>query len=103
MDQDHADIDHVARLANLELAAAERSRLQDEFHRIIAFVETLRTKDADEAAVTNQVTDLENIYRSDTVEPFPHQRSVLEAAAHRHDDLIRAPNVFDRTGGTDGG
>lgn len=99
MEQTRARIDRLAKLANLRLTEAERARLTEELPRILAFVDQLQRVSVESVPPTDQVTDLENIHREDTVEPFPHHRAIIEAAPHRRDDLIRAPGIFtDRRG-----
>lgn len=90
------DVNKLTRLANLDLLSDEQARLEDEFKKIVAFIDALRTADVSEVAATNQVTELENVYRADEVEASVHARTLLEVAPHRQGEYFRAPAVFGK-------
>ncbi|MBI4090027.1 MAG: Asp-tRNA(Asn)/Glu-tRNA(Gln) amidotransferase subunit GatC [Candidatus Kerfeldbacteria bacterium] len=87
-------VEHLTKLANLELPTDEQAALAAEFRRIIDFVDALRSAEVGEAQPTSQVTELENVYRADTVEPSVHARTLVETAPHQQGTYFRAPAVF---------
>lgn len=85
---------HLTKLANLDLPADEQAALDAEYRRIIEFVDALRSADVREVAPTSQVTELENVFRADTVVPSVHARTLLANAPHQQGTYFRAPAVF---------
>lgn len=84
----------IARLGNLEVRSDELERLSKEFDTIVEFVGTLQRVKAEDVSETAVVTELENVFREDSVEPSLHHRTLVEHAPHRRGGLIRAPGVF---------
>jgi aspartyl-tRNA(Asn)/glutamyl-tRNA(Gln) amidotransferase subunit C len=65
-----ADVEYVAKLANLEVADSEKKELAGQLSRIIEYVEQLNTLDVSAVAPTTQI--LENVkhaIRDDRVVP----------------------------------
>lgn len=83
-------ISDLAQLSNLELADEELRRLEGEFQDIVAFVDALERAGTSDVAPTGQVTELENVFRHDAVDVFPHPRTLVERAS-RHGDFFLAP------------
>lgn len=88
------NIRRIAELAALALTEKESARLEAEFSAIVAFIGELSQAGADELPVTNQVTDLENVYRSDDVVGYPHHRTLVEQAPASSRGLVRVPGIF---------
>lgn len=95
MKKQSIDIDRIAALSNLELSGEGRASLERDCASIVEFVGKLQRVDTSETDVTNQVTDLENVFRADDVVPFPHHRAIVEGSGRRHENLFRVPGVFD--------
>ncbi len=94
MEQGRPSIDQLATLGNLRLSAPEWATLEKELAAILGFVEKLRSARVEEVPATNQVTELENVYRGDQVERFPHYRTLIESASHHDGSLFIVPAVF---------
>lgn len=92
------DLSALARMTNLSLTGDELDAYNGDFTKILAFIAQLQQADVTEIPVTNQVTDLENVYRPDEVETFQHRRVLIEQAGHHTDDLIQVPGVFSDGG-----
>lgn len=69
-------VDHVARLARLELTDAERDRMALELSNILDHVETIRELDLEGVEPTSHVVDVVNALREDV----PHQSLAPEVA-----------------------
>jgi len=95
MKKERIDIDRIAVLSNLQLSDKDRTSLEKDFASIVDFVGELQRVDTTETDVTNQVTDLENVFRADDVVPFLHHRAIVEGSGRRHESLFRVPGVFD--------
>ena len=63
-----ADVEHVARLANLEVAASERRELAEQLSRIVEYIEQLDKLDVTAIEPTSQVvTSAKHAIRDDRV------------------------------------
>jgi aspartyl-tRNA(Asn)/glutamyl-tRNA(Gln) amidotransferase subunit C len=80
-----AQVDHVARLARLELTEHEAERMASELSKVLDHIEKIRELDLDGVAPTSHVVDVVNVLRPDEPEP---SLSVDDA-------LGSAPDVLD--------
>jgi aspartyl/glutamyl-tRNA(Asn/Gln) amidotransferase C subunit len=87
-------IERFARLANLNLQPEELAALSGDFENVVAFINHLQSAPAEDLPVTNQVTDLENIYRIDDVVQYEHHRTLVDLAPSTVEGLVRVPGVF---------
>lgn len=87
-------LERLARLSTLALSADELAALANEFEPIVDFIDQLSAAPAADLAMTNQVTDLENIYRRDDVVQYEHHRTLVDLAPAVSDGLVRVPGVF---------
>ena len=69
-------VDHVARLARLELTDAERDKMAVELSKILEHIEAIQKLDLDGVEPTSHVVDLVNALRADV----PHRSLDPEVA-----------------------
>ncbi len=62
-------VDHVARLARLELSEAEADTMAIELSKVLDHIEAIRNLDLDGVEPTSHVVDLVNALRADVPEP----------------------------------
>ncbi len=62
-------VDHVARLARLELSEAEAEKMAIELSKVLDHIEAIRSLDLDGVEPTSHVVDLVNALRADVPEP----------------------------------
>jgi aspartyl-tRNA(Asn)/glutamyl-tRNA(Gln) amidotransferase subunit C len=89
------DVQHLAQLSNLQLNPDEIDGLQADIEGILHYVELLGELDTSGVEPTYQVTDLENIWRTDTVIASGITREELLArspAAEKHQ--VKVPKVL---------
>lgn len=79
------DVDHVARLARLELTEAEAERMLSELSKVLDHIDKIGELELDNVRPTSHVVDVVNVLRPD--EPRPS----LPVA----DALASAPEVMD--------
>lgn len=60
-------VNHIAKLANLRLAPQEVKKFCHQLSKILNYIQQLEEVDTQNVAPTNQVTDLENVFREDKV------------------------------------
>lgn len=63
------DVKHVAKLANLPLTAEEEKKYSSQLDEVLDYVQQLQQIDTSKVSETNQVNNLKNVTRDDTVEP----------------------------------
>jgi aspartyl-tRNA(Asn)/glutamyl-tRNA(Gln) amidotransferase subunit C len=62
-------VDHVARLARLELSDAEADKMAIELSKVLDHIEAIRSLDLDGVEPTSHVVDLVNALRADVPQP----------------------------------
>jgi len=74
------EVEHVAKLARLELSEQEKEKLTDQLSNILTYVETLNGLDTKGVEPTAHVLDLRNVMRDDVAAPsLPRERALANA------------------------
>lgn len=73
-------VEHVARLARLELSDAELERMAGELSKVLDHIEKIRELDLDGVEPTSHVIDVVNALRADAPEPSLPRDVALESA-----------------------
>jgi len=90
-----ADVQHVAKLARLELEADEIARMAVELSAIVGYVQKLSELDTREIPPTAQVHVERLGLRDDELRPsLPHHEALAEAPRVAHDDFA-VPGFVD--------
>src|SRR3954452_9276728 len=92
---DRAAVDHVARLARLDLSDEERERMQGELTQILAHAENLQELDLDGVEPTAHAIPLNNVLRPDEVGPSLTQDEALANAPEREDGRFKVPRIIE--------
>jgi aspartyl-tRNA(Asn)/glutamyl-tRNA(Gln) amidotransferase subunit C len=90
-----ADVEHVARLARLELSEAEKERMRGELSGILAYIDKLLALDVAGVEPTAHAVPLINVMRDDVPEPSFPLDDMLANAPDRHGDLFRVPRILE--------
>jgi aspartyl-tRNA(Asn)/glutamyl-tRNA(Gln) amidotransferase subunit C len=77
---DRQEVDHVARLARLELSDAEADKMTGELSAVLAHIEAIRELDLDGVEPTAHVVDLVNALRADIPVPSLSREQALASA-----------------------
>jgi aspartyl-tRNA(Asn)/glutamyl-tRNA(Gln) amidotransferase subunit C len=93
---DAATIDHVARLARLELGDDEKRRLQAELGQILAHFADLEQLATDQIAPTAMVVRTELPLREDVAGPSLPRDEVLANAPESRAGFFAVPAVLDQ-------
>jgi aspartyl-tRNA(Asn)/glutamyl-tRNA(Gln) amidotransferase subunit C len=88
------DVQHLAQLSSLELSDEELDGLTGDLERIVGYIEQLSELDTTGVEPTYQVTDLENVWRDDTVQEGVSPDALLALAPDSHDNQIKVPKVL---------
>jgi aspartyl-tRNA(Asn)/glutamyl-tRNA(Gln) amidotransferase subunit C len=89
------EVQHVARLARLELSEADQARMRGELDAILAYVGELQAVDVTGVEPTTHVLPMANVMREDEVRPSYPVEAMLANAPEAEGDLIRVPKILE--------
>ena len=89
------DIEHVARLARLELSADEMARLREQLGVILDHAAKVGEVAADDVPPTAYAIPRSNVLRPDEVAPSLAVDDVLANAPEREDDRFKVPRIAE--------
>jgi aspartyl-tRNA(Asn)/glutamyl-tRNA(Gln) amidotransferase subunit C len=89
------EVEHVARLARLELSAAEKERMLSQLDVILGYVAKLGEVDTTGVPPTAHVLPLVNVMREDEVWPSYPVEAMLANAPDPDDGLFRVPKILE--------
>ena len=89
------DIDHVARLARLELTEDERARLREQLGVILEAAAKVSEVATDDVPATAYAIPRSNVLRPDEITPSLTVEEVLSNAPEVEDDRFKVPKVVE--------
>jgi aspartyl-tRNA(Asn)/glutamyl-tRNA(Gln) amidotransferase subunit C len=89
------DVEHVARLARLELSEVELERMRVELNNILAYIDKLRSLDTRGVEPTSHAVPLTNVMREDEPRPSFPRDEMLGNAPDRVGDFFRVPRIIE--------
>ncbi len=89
------DIDHVARLARIDLTEEEAKRFSAQFSRLFEFIAELQSLDVSSIDATAQVIPLHNVLRDDDVRPSLTREAALENAPDKEGPYFKTPRILE--------
>lgn len=92
---DEAQVRRIARLARLELAPEEVSRLREQLGIILDTMRELEAVDTRDVPPTSHVLGLTDVLRPDEARPFADREALLKLAPRREGDYVRVPKVIE--------
>jgi len=98
MGLDRKAVDHVARLARLDLSEAERDRMQAELTNILEHAERIQALDLDAVEPTAHAVPITNAMRADEATPSLTQDEALANAPEAEDGRFRVPRIIEDAG-----
>jgi aspartyl-tRNA(Asn)/glutamyl-tRNA(Gln) amidotransferase subunit C len=88
-------VDHVARLARLDLSPDERRRIAAELTQILEHAERIQALDLDGVEPTSHALPLANVLRADEVRPSLSPEEALAGAPLAEDSRFRVPRIIE--------
>ncbi|MCG7409774.1 Asp-tRNA(Asn)/Glu-tRNA(Gln) amidotransferase subunit GatC [Paenibacillus sp. ACRRX] len=89
------NVEHVARLARLQLSDEEKNQFLDQLNAILKYADKLNELLTDDVQPTTHVLPIHNVMRDDVVrESLPIER-VMANAPEEEDGHFRVPAVLD--------
>ena len=89
------EVEHVARLARLELTDEEKERMRAQLDSILTYIDKLNELDTSTVEPTSHVLPMMNIFRDDEVRPSLSQEETLANAPDRQDLFFRVPRILE--------
>lgn len=89
------NVEHVAKLARLQLNEAEMEKFTDQLNAILKYAEKLNELDTDGIEPTSHPMPLSNVMREDAVRPSWPIESVLKNAPDEEDGQFKVPAVLE--------
>ncbi len=89
------EVERVARLARLELSAAEKVELASQLDEILAYVDTLNRVDTTDVEATTTVIPMSTVLRDDVVRPGLSREDALATAPDPVDGFFRVPRIIE--------
>ena len=89
------EVDHVAKLARLEMSDQETETLTNQLSSILTYVETLNTLDTTGIVPTSHVLDIRNVMREDVVKPSLTQERALKNAPEQAAGHYKVPKIIE--------
>ena len=93
-----AQVEHVARLAQLTLSDQEKELFREQLSSILEYAQRLQQLDTSAIPPTATVLPLENVMRDDQVRPSLPLTDVLANASDTEDGHFRVPVVLEGDG-----
>ena len=98
MSIDRATVDHVARLARLDLSEEERERMRVELSNILEHADKIQALDLDGVEPTAHAIPLKNVMRPDEPRPSLPTEVALANAPMAEDDRFAVPRIVEDLG-----
>jgi aspartyl-tRNA(Asn)/glutamyl-tRNA(Gln) amidotransferase subunit C len=89
------EVEHVAKLARLELSEQEKEKLTEQLSGILTYVETLNSVDTKGVEPTSHVLDIKNVMRDDVARPSLPQERALANAPEKAAGHYKVPKIIE--------
>jgi aspartyl-tRNA(Asn)/glutamyl-tRNA(Gln) amidotransferase subunit C len=89
------EVEHVARLARLELSEAEKDQMTAQLDAILGYIGKLNALDTGAVEPTSTVIPMVSVMRDDVVRPSLDREDALENAPDRADEYFRVPRIIE--------
>ncbi|MDO8593069.1 MAG: Asp-tRNA(Asn)/Glu-tRNA(Gln) amidotransferase subunit GatC [bacterium] len=91
------EIQHIAKLARLELTDAELEKYGGQLSAVLSYIDQLKEVDVTGAEPTAQVTGLENVLRDDEVSDWAddERQAALKQAPESENGFIKVKRVIE--------
>jgi len=89
------EVEHVAKLARLELAEREKESLTDQLSNILTYVEKLNELDTKGVEPTSHVLDINNVMRDDVHQDSLSQDRALANAPEKAAGHYKVPKIIE--------
>jgi aspartyl-tRNA(Asn)/glutamyl-tRNA(Gln) amidotransferase subunit C len=92
---DKKTLEHLAKLARIELAPKEEEKLLKDLQEILGYIEELREVDTSTILPMTGGTDFKNVFREDDGPANTNRGAGVEAFPETKDGFLKIPPVFE--------
>ena len=89
------NVEHVAKLAKLQLSHEDKENMVEQLNNILAFADALSTVETDHVAPTSHVLPISNVMRADEPKESVSLQLALQNAPDADEGQFRVPAVLD--------
>ncbi|GBF23274.1 aspartyl-tRNA(Asn)/glutamyl-tRNA(Gln) amidotransferase subunit C [Candidatus Gastranaerophilus sp. (ex Termes propinquus)] len=90
---DIKDVEHVAKLARLELNEDEKEKFSKQLGDILKYVEQMKEVDTTGVEPMSSALDFSNVMRDDTVVYENTREELMQNAPEREGDFFKVPKI----------
>ncbi len=90
-----ADVEHVAKLARLDITEAEKEAFSKQLSDILTYIEQLKVIETAGVEPTATVLDQTNVFREDEVRPCLSVEQALANAPDQVDGFFSVPKIIE--------
>jgi len=88
-------VEHVTKLARLEVSEDEKAMFARQLSAILTYMDQLKEVDTEGVEPTATVLPTENVFREDAVKPSLTQERALANAPDQADGFFRVPKILE--------
>lgn len=92
------EVEHVARLARLELTDEEIERFRTQLDAVLERAQRIQSLDLDRVPPTTHPLEVRNVLRDDEVVVWDDTGAIIENAPEAEDGRFRVPRVLEGDG-----
>jgi aspartyl-tRNA(Asn)/glutamyl-tRNA(Gln) amidotransferase subunit C len=89
------DVEHVAKLARLDLTEDEKNQFTDQLNAILKYADKLTELNTDHVEPTSHAMDIFNVVRDDVTIPSTPIEKVLRNAPDEDENQFKVPAVIE--------
>ncbi|EJW15072.1 Asp-tRNA(Asn)/Glu-tRNA(Gln) amidotransferase subunit GatC [Paenibacillus alvei] len=89
------DVEHVAKLARLDLSNEEKERYTEQLNAILKYAEKLNELNTDDVTPTTHVLPIRNVMREDEARPSLPIEKVMANAPEEEEGQFKVPAVLE--------
>ena len=89
------DVEHIAKLANLEFTDSEKEKFTHQLNRILEYMEQMNKLDTASVEPLSHVIELSNVFRTDEVKQSISTEEALKNAPSKTDKFFKVPKVIN--------
>ncbi len=88
------EVEHIAKLANLQLNEAELEDYTLQLNKILEYVEKLNELDTENVKPLSHPVEGVNVFREDIMKPSVDREEALKNAPSKDDEFFKVPKVI---------
>lgn len=87
-------VEHIAKLARIELSGGDKEKYSQELAKILDFVEQLNQVDTKNIEPTYQISKVVNSFRKDEVNKFGNEEKLVRVAPNNDEKHVKVKSVL---------